>query len=91
MHGHFYRNFRKVDIIRSDSRFEYVDLVGKTMFFRRTSAPLFNPLGDSWWDQGYNQPFLRRAKRLERVKQMIPQKLFNLIPESLRLRIQKYL
>ncbi len=34
--------------------FERVDVVKRTAFFRRTSAPTFDPLGDRWTDQPYN-------------------------------------
>lgn len=43
-------------ILREDEMFELVELVGeKTAIFRRTTAPLFNPLGDGWWEQRYNR------------------------------------
>lgn len=29
--------------------------VHTTAFFRRTAAPVFDPMGDSWWLQGYNK------------------------------------
>lgn len=82
---------RMAEIIKSDDMFDCIDLVGKTMFFQRTSAPLFDPLADGWWEQGYNKPYLRKTKQLEALKQIMPKSVFNLIPESLRLRIQKYL
>lgn len=82
---------RMVKIIKSDEMFDCIDLIGKTMFFRRTDAQLFDPLADGWWDQGYNKPYLRRTKQLEKMKQLIPTSLFNLIPKTVLLRIQKYL
>jgi len=82
---------RMVDIIKTDEMFDCLNTVGKTMFFRRTDAPTFDPLADGWWEQIYNKPYLYRTKRLERVKQKMPNFLFNLIPDSLRLYIQKYL
>lgn len=82
---------RMVEIISCDDMFDRVEIVSKTMFLKRTDAPLFDPLADGWWDQQYNQGFLKRTNRLERLKQMMPTFLFNLIPESLRLKIQKYL
>jgi hypothetical protein len=82
---------RMAKIIKSDDMFECLDLVGKTMFFQRTGAPLFDPLADGWWNQGYNKPYLRKTKQLEKIKKLMPTSLFNLIPNSLRLRIQRYL
>lgn len=34
--------------------FRFHARVGHTAFFQRTSAPLFNPIGDDWWLQSYN-------------------------------------
>ncbi len=82
---------RMVKIINSDDMFDCIDLVGKTMFFERTDAQLFDPLADGWWEQGFNKPYLNKTKRLEKIKQKMPKPLFNLIPQTLRLRIQKYL
>ena len=82
---------RMVQIIKSDDMFHCLDVVGKTMFFERTESRLFDPLADGWWEQGYNKPYLYRTKRLERIKQKMPVSVFNLIPKSLRLYIQKYL
>ena len=82
---------KMVDIIQCDDMFDTIDVIGKTMFFRRTEAPLFDPLADGWWEQAYNKRFLRRTKRLEKIKKSMPASLFNLIPKSLRLAIQKYL
>lgn len=82
---------RMVEIINKDAMFDCIDAIGKTMFFQRTDAPLFDPLADGWWEQEYNKKYLRRTKQLEKIKQIMPTALFNLIPDSLRLRIQKYL
>lgn len=82
---------RMVEIIKREDMFDCIDLVGKTMFFQRTDAPLFDPLADGWWEQGMNKPYLRRTKQLERIKKKMPESIFNMIPESLRLWIQKYL
>lgn len=82
---------RMVEIIKCDAMFAEIDVIGKTMFLRRTDAPLFDPLADGWWEQAYNKRFLKKTKRLEKIKKSMPSALFNLIPESLRLKIQKYL
>lgn len=82
---------RMVEIIKSDDMFDCLGVISKTMILKRTGAPLFDPLADGWWDQHYNKGFLKRTKQLEKIKQMIPVSLFNLIPVSVRLKIQKYL
>jgi hypothetical protein len=82
---------RMVEIIKADEMFDCTEVVGKTMFLTRTNAPLFDPLADGWWDQKYNRGFLRKTQQLEQIKRKIPHSLFNLIPESLRLKIQKHL
>jgi hypothetical protein len=79
------------DFLKKDDMFQWLETVGKTAFFRRTDAPLFDPLGDGWWDQGFNRPFLNKSNRLESIKGMIPVSLFNLIPDSLKFFVQKHL
>lgn len=44
----------------ADRMFEKLGVTLTTAFFRRTNAPLFNPLGDGWWEQGYNAKTLKR-------------------------------
>lgn len=34
--------------------FRFDRRIGNTAFFQRTSAPVFDPHGDGWWDQAYN-------------------------------------
>lgn len=47
---------RMADILAEDDMWELVEIVcGITAIFRRTSAPLFDPLGDGWWLQKYNR------------------------------------
>lgn len=46
---------RMADMIAEDEMFELVSLVATTAIFKRTSAPLFNPLGDGWSEQHYNR------------------------------------
>lgn len=43
------------DFVERDDMFEPLSQVSNTRFFRRTEAPTFNPFGDDWWLQGYNQ------------------------------------
>lgn len=51
---------RMADFIQEDVMFDLVELVGNTALFRRTEAETFDPLGDGWWKQRFNQ---RRAAR----------------------------
>lgn len=41
--------------LKKDDMFELLEVVHTTAFFRRTAAPLFDPLADGWWLQGYNR------------------------------------
>lgn len=82
---------RMAEILKKDEMFDCLGTLGKTTFFKRTSAPLFDPLADGWWDQGYNKPFLNKSRRLESIKAKIPDSMFKLIPDSLKLLVQKYL
>ena len=49
---------RLADFLSEDHMFEKVEFVGSTAIFRRTDAPVFDPLGDGWWLQAFNR---RRA------------------------------
>lgn len=82
---------RMAEILKKDEMFDCLGTLGKTTFFKRTPAPLFDPLGDGWWEQGYNKPFLDKSKKFESIKAKIPTSIFNLIPDSLKLLVQKYL
>jgi hypothetical protein len=44
-----------VSVLKRDAMFRLERVVRTTAFFRRTDAPTFPPLGDGWWEQGYNQ------------------------------------
>jgi hypothetical protein len=41
--------------LKKDRMFDLIEVVHTTAFFRRTEAPVFDPLADGWWLQGYNQ------------------------------------
>lgn len=41
--------------LKKDAMFDLLEVVHTTAFFRRTDAPLFDPLADGWWLQGYNK------------------------------------
>jgi hypothetical protein len=43
------------DFLKEDDMFELLEVVEKTAFFRRTSAPTFDPFLDGWWLQNYNK------------------------------------
>ncbi len=46
---------RMADVIAEDVMWKLVDVVATTALFRRTDAPVFDPLGDGWWTQRFNQ------------------------------------
>lgn len=58
--------------LKNDEMFKLIQIAGVTAFFRRTSAPTFDPLGDEWWLQGYNRQVLRRAVWRERLHRPLP-------------------
>jgi tetratricopeptide (TPR) repeat protein len=41
--------------LKEDEMFELMEVVGTTAFFRRTNAPLLDPVADGWWLQNYNK------------------------------------
>ena len=47
--------FQLFSFLADDSMFDLLSVVGTTAFFRRTAAPLFDPLQDGWEHQRYNQ------------------------------------
>jgi hypothetical protein len=61
--------------LRADEMFRTIEVVERTAFFRRTSVPLFNPLGDGWPHQGYNRRVLLRFVWWERIKNAVPPKI----------------
>jgi hypothetical protein len=46
---------RMADIIAEDAMWDLMDIVATTALFRRTGAATFDPLGDGWWTQRFNQ------------------------------------
>lgn len=78
---------RMCAIIKSDDMFELLEVVEYTAFFRRTTAPLLNPVGDDWGLQGFNrahyQYFMAReqsSSALRRITHLIPLPLKKFIP-----------
>ncbi|MBI1981294.1 MAG: class I SAM-dependent methyltransferase [Methylocystis sp.] len=55
---------RLADFLSEDRMFEKLEFVGSTAIFRRTDAPIFDPLGDGWWLQDFNR---RRASFLKDI------------------------
>lgn len=54
-----------------DEMWDLDEVVDNTAFFRRTNAPLFDPLGDGWWLQGYNKRALKGTP-IQRLRSRIP-------------------
>lgn len=52
------------DFLTEDAMFNLVEIVDHTSFFRRTSAPTFNPIGDDWWLQSYNANRLDNSRSI---------------------------
>jgi hypothetical protein len=73
--------------VRADRMFELLELVHTTAFFRRTDAPVFDPQGDGWWLQRYNQavfPPPRGLSLVNTVKACVPLGLRNRIGAVVR-------
>jgi len=80
---------RMSEIIQHDDMFQLLEVVQNTAFFRRTPAPLIDPLGDDWPRQGFNRAHYRYAmarkhssQRSRRITRVIPSRLKQLVPES---------
>jgi Methyltransferase domain len=43
------------DFLKEDEMFALIEVVDTTAFFKRTSAPTFDPFLDGWWLQAYNK------------------------------------
>ena len=46
---------RMADILAEDAMWTLEGFASTTVIFRRTSAPLFDPTGDGWWEQRFNR------------------------------------
>ena len=86
---------RMFEIIKGDAMFELLEEVDKMAFFRRTTAPVLDPLGDGWWLQGYNKAFyeqmlnLGHAKaRPSRVSRKVRDTIASLTPRFVKDRIR---
>jgi hypothetical protein len=60
------------DFLRSDAMFRLDEVVRTTAFFTRTEAPTFDPLGDGWHEQRYNQRTLLRYDWRSRFARVLP-------------------
>jgi hypothetical protein len=58
--------------LERDRMFALDRVVHATAFFTRTDAPVFDPLGDGWWEQGYNAKPLARYTWRDRLRQAAP-------------------
>lgn len=46
---------RLADFLQEDDMFDLHEIVDTTAIFKRTTAASFDPFGDGWWTQKYNQ------------------------------------
>jgi len=58
--------------LRGDAMFRLDEVVGATAFFRRTAAPVFDPLGGVWMRQNYNARPLLRYDWKEGLRNLAP-------------------
>jgi hypothetical protein len=59
------------NFLSRDAMWQLDKVVQNTAFFTRTDAPTFDPLGDGWWLQGFNEGALH-GTRLARMKSHAP-------------------
>ncbi len=69
---HVPSSYQLYRFLRADEMFEFIEVVDRAAFFRRTAAPVFDPWGDGWWMQGYNKRTLLRFVGWERLRASIP-------------------
>jgi hypothetical protein len=58
--------------LRRDAMFDLDEIVQTTAFFKRTSAPTFDPFGDGWWRQNFNAKPLLRYTWKDRMRRILP-------------------
>ena len=82
--------FRFLD---ADAMWRLVEVVDHTAFFTRTAAPLVDPFGEGWWEQGYNRtpnfshlPTPRRA--IAAIKARTPQRAVGVL-QRVRSRVDR--
>lgn len=70
--------------LRVDAMFTLLEVVETTALFRRTDAPAFDPLGDGWWLQRYNDLRLPPLAGLSFVRRMT-----GLMPAGVRAAVRR--
>jgi hypothetical protein len=58
--------------LKADKMFRLLEVAGTTAFFRRTSAPTFNPYGHEFWLQGYNERRVPHVVWRDRLSRPLP-------------------
>jgi len=77
--------FNLFAFLREDAMYRLIEVVHTTAFFERTDAPVFDPHGDGWWLQKYNErrfPIMDASMPLtllDRLKGRVPARLRILI------------
>lgn len=91
---------RLADVVQEDDMFEPYRLIGTTALFKRTSAPAFDPFGDGWWTQKFNQrrtppnhEMFRRDGRAQRshASRIQAYDPFSMLPSVLTFKIRRRL
>ena len=83
---------RMYNIIKADEMFRLLEVEGNTAFFQRTDRPMFDPLADGWWLQGYNKPLwdemmkekAQRSAQFQALADRFPAPLKRFIPSALK-------
>lgn len=63
------------EFLCSDEMFRLESVVKNTVFFSRTAAPTFDPLGDDWQRQRYNAPTVLRFDWRSKLRRYVPHRL----------------
>jgi hypothetical protein len=61
--------------LREDAMFRLDEVVRTTAFFTRTNAPVFDPWGDNWHHQRYNEHTLLRYDWRSKLASLLPRSL----------------
>jgi hypothetical protein len=73
---------RMFEILKYDDMFELLEVVDNNLaFFRRTTAPLFEPFEDNWWLQRYNTRLSENGKENASYTGFVKQALIPKISE----------
>jgi hypothetical protein len=63
------------EFLRCEEMFRLDEVIGQTAFFTRTDAAAFDPIGDDWQRQKYNERTLLRYSWRSRLGQALPRSL----------------